>query len=74
MMWDGKSEAKRTCEIWLIEHMDTGEVVFEYRTYQGNKKKALFNSKKRAEEALQKYIKNPEHYYVFKLYVREAKA
>ena len=47
-MWDGKSEAKLCNEIWFIRHKLTGEIVFEYKTYQGNKKKAFFNSFKHA--------------------------
>lgn len=63
-MFDGKSEAKLCKEVWVIRHKETDEVVFEYRTYQGNRKKAFFNSLRYAEEALKKYIKNPENYYV----------
>ena len=63
-MWDGKSEAKLSNTIWLIKHKITGEFVFEYRTYQGNKKKAFFNSFKYAEEALNKYIKNSDMYFI----------
>jgi hypothetical protein len=64
MMWGGKSEAKLCNTIWLIKHKITGEFVFEYRTYQGNKKKAFFNSFKYAEEALNKYIENPDMYFI----------
>ena len=64
MMWDGKREAKLSNTIWLIKHKITGEFVFEYRTYQGNKKKAFFNSFKYAEEALNKYIKHPDMYFI----------
>lgn len=67
-MLDGKSEAKLSNEIWLIAQKDTGLIVFEYRTYQGNKKKALFNSFKYADEVLKKYIRYPELYYIFKVY------
>ncbi|MEE0968188.1 MAG: hypothetical protein U0M06_02290 [Clostridia bacterium] len=42
----------------------TDEIIFEYRTYQGNKKKAFFKSFRYAEEALKKYIKNPDMYYI----------
>ena len=63
-MFDGKSEAKLCKEVWVLRHVKTDEVIFEYRTYQGNKKKALFNSFRYAEEALSKYIKNPENYYI----------
>lgn len=66
-MLDGKSEAKLSDGVWLIAHK-TGKTVFEYRTYQGNRKKAIFNYRECAEEALQKYIKNPEEYYVFQVY------
>ncbi len=64
MMFDGKNEPNLCDEIWLIKHKVTGKFVFEYRTYQGNKKKAFFNSFKYAEEALKKYIKNPHKYYI----------
>jgi hypothetical protein len=64
MMWDGKRGAKLSNTIWLIKHKITGEFVFEYSTYQGNKKKAFFNSFKYAEEALNKYIKNPDMYFI----------
>lgn len=63
-MFDGKSEAKLCNEIWLIKHKLTGEIIFEYRTYQGNKKKAFFNAFRYAEEALEKYIRNPNMYYI----------
>lgn len=63
-MWDGRSEAILCPEIWIIKHKQTDETVFEYRTYQGNKKKAVFNSPRYAKEALDKYIKNPDDYYV----------
>lgn len=66
-MFDGKSEAKMSEFVWVIRHIATDEIVFEYRTYQGNKKKALFNSSDYAENALNKYIKNPENYYVCKV-------
>jgi hypothetical protein len=64
MMWDGKREAKLCNEIWFIRHKLTGEIVFEYWTYQGNKKKGFFNSFRYAEEALEKYIKDPEMYFI----------
>lgn len=66
-LWDGKSQAKMSQEVWLIRHKETDETVFEYTTYQGNKKKAFFNSFKYAEEALNKYIKNPEDYYILRV-------
>ena len=62
-----KFEAKLSQEMWIIKHKDTDEVVFEYWTYQGNRKKAFFNSFKYAEEALNKYIRNPENYYILKV-------
>ena len=61
-MFDGKSKPKLCNEFWCLMHQETGEFVFEYQTYQGNKKKAFFNSYRYAEEALRKYIKNPEKY------------
>lgn len=64
MMWDGKSEAVLCNEIWLIKHKLTGEFVFEYRTYQGNRKKAFFNSYKYARDVLEKYIKDNEMYFI----------
>jgi cytochrome c2 len=64
-MFDGKSEAKLCKKMWIIVHKKTGEIVFEYCTYQGNRKKAFFNSLKYAEEALNKYIKNPENYTIY---------
>ncbi len=67
MIFDGKSEAKLCQELWIIRHKETDETVFEYRTYQGNKKKAFFNSFKYAEEALNKYIRNPENYYILRV-------
>lgn len=50
--------------VWVIKHKETDEMVFEYQTYQGNKKKAFFNAPKYAEEVLKKYIRNPENYYI----------
>ena len=64
MIFDGKSDAKLSKKIWLIKHKFTGEIVFEYRTFQGNKKKAFFNSFKHADEALKKYIRDPEMYFL----------
>jgi hypothetical protein len=66
-MWDGKREAKLCQELWIIRHKKTDETVFEYSTYQGNQKKAFFSSFKYAEAALNKYIKNPENYYILKV-------
>lgn len=64
MVLDGKHEAKLSKEVWLIKHKDTDETVFEYRTYQGNVKKALFNSFRYAKQTLDKFIRNPENYYI----------
>ena len=35
-----------------------GEILFTYRTNQGNVKKAFFSSEKKAEEALSRYIED----------------
>ena len=66
-IFDGKSKPKLRGEIWLIKHKYTDDTVFEYRTYQGNAKKALFTSHAYAEQALKKYIRNPEDYYILKV-------
>lgn len=39
----------------IIENL-SGRYLFEYRTNQGNVKKAVFNTMERAREALDKYI------------------
>ena len=67
-MSDGKSTAKLTKSAWVIRHHLTDEIVFEYKTYQGNRKKAFFNSDRYAEETLNKYIRNPENYYICKVW------
>lgn len=54
-------------ELWAIQHKETGLFIFEYKTYQGNIKKALFNSVRYAEQALNKYIKNPEEYRIVRV-------
>ena len=63
-MFDVKWDAKEAPECWVIKNRKNGSVVFSYRTYQGNEKKALFSAAKYAEEALNKYIRNPENYYI----------
>ena len=64
---DPKHKPSLSSEVWIIRHKYTDDTVFEYWTYQGNKKKAFFNSFKYAEAALKKYIKNPEDYYILKV-------
>lgn len=64
MMFDGKSKPTEVSECWLIKNRENGDIVFTYRTFQGNVKKGLFNSMRFAEEALNKYIANPEQYYI----------
>lgn len=66
-MFDGRFDVKLSKEMWVIRQNETGDIVFEYRTYQGNQKKAFFNSYGYAEEALNKYIKNPEDYCICKV-------
>jgi hypothetical protein len=41
-----------------IAQETTGKLLFEYKTYQGNRKKAIFTSEKYAQEAIDKYIKD----------------
>lgn len=67
IIFDPKHKPKLCEEIWLIRHKETDETVFEYWTYQGNAKKAFFNSYKYAEQALNKYIRNPKDYYILKV-------
>ena len=64
VMFDGKWDAKEATECWVIKNRKNGNVVFSYRTHRGNEKKALFTAAKYAEEALNKYIRNPENYYI----------
>ena len=64
VMFDGKWDAKEATECWVIKNRKNGNVVFSYRTHRGNEKKALFTAAKYAEEALNKYIRNPEDYYI----------
>jgi hypothetical protein len=66
-IFDGKSKPSLSSEIWIIRHKYTDDTVFEYRTYQGNKRKALFNLHKHAESVLNRYIKNPEDYYILRV-------
>ena len=54
-MFDGKWDAKEANECWVIKNRKNGSVVFSYRTYRGNEKKALFTAAKYAEEALNKW-------------------
>lgn len=58
---------KETVDCWVIRNAETDEIVFEYFTYQGNRKKGVFNSYKYAEKALNKYIPNPQNYYICKI-------
>jgi hypothetical protein len=37
---------------------ETGRLLFEYTTNQGNRKKAFFSTQKSAEEALDNYVKD----------------
>lgn len=67
MIFDGKHKPSLTNEVWIIRHKETDKTVFEYQTYQGNSKKAFFNSFRYAEMALNRYIKNPEDYYILKV-------
>lgn len=55
---------KETAGCWIIRNAETDEIVFSYCTHQGNAKKGIFNSYKYAEEALKKYIPNPQNYYI----------
>lgn len=61
------SKIKETNDCWVIRNTETDAIVFSYRTYQGNNKKGIFNSYKYAEEALKKYISNPQKYYICKI-------
>lgn len=58
---------KETNDCWVIKNAETDAVVFNYCTHQGNIKKGIFNSYKYAEEALKKYIPNPQKYYICKI-------
>ena len=40
-MFDGKWDAKEAPECWIIKNRKNGNIVFSYRTYQGNEKKKL---------------------------------
>lgn len=42
--------------LWGIRHVDSKTWLFEYKTHQGNTKKALFNSEKLAQQAINSYI------------------
>ena len=66
-MLDGKSKPKEVAECWVIRSTINDDIVFTYQTYQGNVKKGLFNDYRYAEEALNKYISNPENYYICKV-------
>ena len=39
VMFDGKWDAKEAPECWIIKNRKNGNIVFSYRTYQGNEKK-----------------------------------
>ena len=63
-MFDGKWDAKEATECWVIKNRKNGNVVISNRTQRRTEKKALFTAAKYAEEALNKYIRNPEDYYI----------
>lgn len=63
-------DAREVPKCWVIRNSENGDIVFSYRTYQGNVKKALFTTAKYAEEALNKYIRNPENYYISAIWWR----
>lgn len=52
------------CMCYIIKHRVNGNIVFTYKTHQGNEKKAFFNSHQHALNALRKYIPNNEEYYI----------
>lgn len=60
-------KTKETNDCWVIRNQETDAIVFNYRTHQGNYKKGLFNSYKYAEEALNKYVSEPQNYYICKI-------
>ena len=43
-------------KIYILKQKGTGKILFGYRTFQGNVKKAIFNRLEHAQEALDKYI------------------
>lgn len=52
-------EEPRTTErdkFYLIRNIANGSIVIDYYTYQGNRKKAIFTTKSRAEEVIIKYL------------------
>ena len=63
-MLEGKWDAKEAPDCWVKKKKKNGSVVFSYRKYQGDEKKALLSAAKYAEETLNKYIRNPENYYI----------
>lgn len=44
-----------------IAQVNTGKLLFEYKTFQGNKKKAIFISEAYAQEAIYTYISKTYH-------------
>ncbi len=46
--------------IYVLAQKGTGKVLFQYKTNQGNVKKAIFNDSKQAQEALDRYIKRDD--------------
>lgn len=43
-------------KFYLIRNTVDGKIVVDYRTHQGNRKKAIFTTKARAQEAIDKYL------------------
>lgn len=43
-------------KFYLIRNITDGNIVIDYRTYQGNRKKAIFTTKEKAKETIDKYL------------------
>ena len=46
-----------TKHIYGLMDSETGRILFEYKTNQGNRKKAIFSSEKQAIKAIESYLK-----------------
>ena len=49
-------------EIYVLKVVETGEILFSYKTNQGNRKKAFFNSRKHAEDVVKRYFEQESKY------------
>ena len=47
---------KEIDKVYLIKNITNGNIVFNYHTYQGNTKKAIFATKENAQKVINNYL------------------